>query len=428
MRYSGLTSEFRFVPGALVIDNLRLIDDGNDPLTVTGELALRRLALGEMKLAIVAQNFGIVRNAYGTVDLNAVLTVSGQLTRPRVVGDIALHAGRIEVDQVLTRLTSGTYATDPLEDNVPIPGLDDRVQDPQPQPEAGTPPAAPAPPSGTAEKPDPKPAGRLSMDLRVRLPDNLVLRGTNLRTSATSLGLGNINVTVGGDFRVRKEPGTPIALVGTVNTVRGSYDYRGRRFDILRDGRIQFQGSQPIDPAIDITAERIIEPSGVEARIRLQGTARNPSLSFSSTPPLAESDILALIVFNRDLNSLGTEQRSSIATMAGTAAAGFVVAPLTESIGRVFDLDQFELQATSEGDTAGGLVTIGDQVSERLFVRFRQQFGAQEVSELVLEYGLTDFLRLQASVADGDGVGTANRSLTRRIERAGMDLIFYFSY
>jgi translocation and assembly module TamB len=264
--------------------------------------------------------------------------------------------------------------------------------------------------------------------VRVRIPDNLLLRGRDIHTSSTSLGLGNVNLTVGGDFRIRKDPGTPTALVGTVNTVRGSYDFRGRRFDILRDGRIQFQGDTPIDPNLDVTAQRVIEPSGIEARIRVQGPASSPTLSFSSDPPLDEADVLALIVFNRPLNSLGSNEKASVIDLAGTTAAGFVVAPLTESLGRALNLDLFEVQATSEGGDAGGMVTIGQQVGEQMYFKFRQQFGAQEVSEFVLEYQLRPFLRLQASVADGDGVGRANRSLTRRIERAGLDLIFYFSY
>lgn len=431
-RYSGVISEFRFEPGRLIIDNLRVLDDGKDALTMTGELGVRRLALGEMKLALVAERFGVMDNIYGTVDVNAVLTVSGTVTRPRVVGDVAVHSGRIEVDQVLTRLTAGLYATQPLEDNIPVTGVGQRPEAEEPGPAA----RPEAPPQAAAPATDPKEAkaaaaavvSGLGLNLRVRVPDNLVLRGRNLRTSATSLGLGNINVTVGGDFRIRRDPGTPVALVGTVNTVRGNYDYRGRRFDILRDGRIQFQGAQPIDPAIDITAQRVIQPSGVEARIRLTGTVREPQMSLSSTPALDESDILALIVFNRDLNSLGSNERGAIASIAGSTAAGLVVAPFTQSIGRALDLDQFEVSATSEGSETGGLVTIGDQISSRMFVQFRQQFGTQEVSEFITEYNLSSFLRLQASLAEGEGVGAANRSLTRRIERAGVDLLFYFSY
>ena len=177
-----------------------------------------------------------------------------------------------------------------------------------------------------------------------------------------------------------------------------------------------------------MTGQRVIEPSGVEARIRVQGTARNPKLSFSSTPPLDESDILALIVFNRDLNSLGASEKGTVASMAGTAAAGMVVSPITDTLGRKLGLEEIDVQTINDSSGAGGIVTIGDQLGDRTFVRLRQQFGSQEVSELQLEYRLSQLLRLQGSVADGDGVGAANRSLTRRVERAGLDLIFYYRY
>jgi TamB, inner membrane protein subunit of TAM complex len=446
--YSDLTSNLRFEPGRLVIDSLGTLDENKDALEVTGELGLRRTTLGAVSLQVKAREFGVLRNDFGSADIDADLKISGELTALKVEGELAFHTGRIEIDRVLDRLTGGAYATEPLDD-VPIPGEGQRPDEPATvgrittasgqtrtlrnrraaaaaadQPAAG---AQPTPPD-VGEKAAAGFFSKATLNVRVRIPDNLVLRGRDIRTSSSSLGLGNINLTVGGDFRVRKDPGTPTALVGSVNTVRGTYDFRGRRFDILRDGRIQFQGTTPVDPTLDVTAQRVIEPSGVEARIRVQGTASNPTLSFSSDPPLDEADILALIVFNRPLNSLGSGERTSLVDLAGATAAGFVVSPLTESVGRALNLDLFEVQATSESGGPGGLLTIGQQVGDQLYFKFRQQFGAQEVSEFVLEYQLSSFLRLQASAADGDGVGRANRSLTRRIERAGLDLIFYFSY
>jgi autotransporter translocation and assembly factor TamB len=445
--YHGLTSKLRFEPGRLVIDSLRVLDANKDPLEVTGDLGLRRTALGAVSLRAKARQFAVLRNEYGNIDVDADLRVTGEITRPRVEGEITFHGGRVEVDHVLDRLTGGAYDTEPLDD-VPIPGEGLRadqpptvgtittasgqtrtVRVPSGQTAAGAGQAGASPGEGGLVAAGAK--GLLTgatADVRVRIPDNLVLRGRDLRTSTSSLGLGNINMTVGGDFRIRKDAGTPVALVGTVNTVRGTYDFRGRRFDILRDGRIQFQGTQPIDPALDVTAQRVIQPSGIEARIRIQGTARNPTLSFSSTPPLDEADILALIVFNRPMNSLASGERSAIIDLASATAAGFVVSPLTESLGRALNLDLLEVETTSDGGNTGGMLTIGQQVGDKLYFKFRQQFGAQEVSEFVLEYQLGAFLRLQASAADGEGVGRANRSLTRRIERAGLDLIFYFSY
>jgi hypothetical protein len=62
-----------------------------------------------------------------------------------------------------------------------------------------------------------------------------------------------------------------------------------------------------------------------------------------------------------------------------------------------------------------------------MFFRLRQQFGERSSTEFMLEYQLADFLRMQATAAP-ETTGSANRIGQRRIERAGIDLIFFFSY
>ncbi|MGH9158930.1 MAG: translocation/assembly module TamB domain-containing protein, partial [Vicinamibacteraceae bacterium] len=205
------------------------------------------------------------------------------------------------------------------------------------------------------------------------------------------------------------------------------YSFQGRRFDIQRDGRITFRGGRPVDPGLDIWAERIIQ--GIQAQVHLHGTARDPELSLASKPPLDEGDILALIIFNQPASQLGQGQTQTLAESAGGLAAGIVVSPLAQSLGSALNIDLFEVQTTDEAGNIAPSVVLGEQVGEALFVKFRQQFGSQQVSEFLLEYQLADYLRWRSSVAEGEGVGRgANRSLIQRVERYGMDLIFYFAY
>jgi len=101
------------------------------------------------------------------------------------------------------------------------------------------------------------------------------------------------------------------------------------------------------------------------------------------------------------------------------------VSGLTRSIANALELDEFEIQA--QGDRSlGPTLSIGEQVGERLFFRIRQGFGAEQATEFILEYQIADFLRLQGAVAETAG-GT-QRVTFRRIERGGLDLIFFFSY
>ena len=124
-------------------------------------------------------------------------------------------------------------------------------------------------------------------------------------------------------------------------------------------------------------------------------------------------------------NRLGEGQRADLGERAVGLASGFVVSPVSDSLENALDVDLFEIQ-TSTDDGGGPAVTIGEQVGERLFVRLRQIFGTQDATEFRLEYQLADFLRLQGSFAEGSP--SANRSLTRRVERGGIDLVLFFSY
>ena len=105
-----------------------------------------------------------------------------------------------------------------------------------------------------------------------------MLRGKELRPGGpTGTALGDMNITVGGDLRIRKSPGGPVTPLGTVETVRGTYEFQGRRFDLVRGGTVRFIGTPTINPLLDITATRKIPNTGVEARVRITGTARAPS-------------------------------------------------------------------------------------------------------------------------------------------------------
>ncbi len=190
---------------------------------------------------------------------------------------------------------------------------------------------------------------------------------------------------------------------------------------------MRFIGEPEINPVLDIRATRLIPNTGVEATVRVTGTVRRPQLALSSTPPLEESDILSLIVFNRPVNELGTGERASLAATAGGIATGFLAAPLGESIGRALDLDLFEITTTTEEGELGAGMTVGQQIGDRAFVKLRQQFGERNLTEFLFEYQLARFLRLQANAAP-ETTGSANRIGQRRIERAGIDLIFFFSY
>jgi translocation and assembly module TamB len=262
------------------------------------------------------------------------MRVTGTPAAPRVEGTVEIENGTIQVGEVLEQTTSDPYAT----------------QETQIDPAADAPVAA-----------APTVFNGLDLNVALSIPSNLVLRGSDLRPANAPISIGDVNVTVGGLVQLRKPRGeSTLRVLGEVNTVRGNYDFQGRRFELMRDGRIRFQGAEEINPILDLHARR--EISGVETFVRVRGTLRQPELSFSSKPPLEEADILALIVFNAPVNELGEGQQASLAQRAGALAGGYVASGLAQSIGNALELDQFEIEA--QGDQGGPTLTVGELVGE----------------------------------------------------------------
>ena len=434
--YTGLDTRIQLEPDRVHLQKFAIVDEEGHSMSVSGDLAVHSREVGAVNLSIESTNFEVIDNELGDVGVDTSLKITGELRRPQIQGTIRFEAARLEVDRILQMF----YDPYDVEGLPPVTSAEGTVETGKSAQEATasalrraeTTAAVPGTKAEAEEGTAPAPGGAfapVSLDVRLRIPDNLVLRGRKLRPGGpTGASLGDMNLTVGGDLQIVKPAGGQVLLLGTIETIRGTYEFQGRRFDLQRGGSLRFLGEPQPNPALDVTATRTIPNTGVEARIRVQGTAKAPQLSLTSDPPLEESDILALIVFNRPVNELGSGERASLAATAGGIATGFLAAPLGESIGRALDLDLFEITTSTDDGELGAGLTLGQQIGDRAFFKMRQQFGERgNITEFLMEYQLADFLRLQATAAP-ETSGAANRINQRRVELAGIDLIFFFSY
>jgi hypothetical protein len=440
--YTGLDTTIRLTTDKVIIPGFQILDDHGNPLLIAGEMAAHARALGAVNLSLQSENFELIDNELGDLGIDSSIRITGEVRRPRIEGTIEVENGRLEVDQILAMVAS-PYPTDlppePIEagaeaaaheegathaaeESLATPGRNVISEENAEKAEAAEKAAARSGAGGA----EPSPIHHLAMDVQLQIPNNLVLRGSDLRPGGPGgVALGDMNMTIGGNLRIRKEPTDTVRIFGTVNTVRGFYEFQGRRFEVERDGRIRFAGLTELNPTLDLRATREID--GVLARVHVTGTARAPALQLSSEPSLDQSDILSLIVFNRSINDLNEGERISLAQRAGAVAGGFVAAPLAQSIGRALDVDLFEIEATDQAGQLGPGITLGQQIGEHLFLKFHQRFGAHDTSEFILEYQIADFMRLRTSGSPNDPE-KATRVALRRVERAGADLIFFFSY
>jgi len=395
--YRHIAGRIDLQPDRVHIGQLTVLDNHDSALSITGDLAVHERQVGGVQVYVTAQDFKVIDNKMGNVRVQSSLEIGGELTSPRIEGYAGISTGSVNLDEVLANTTDSAYATKAIE------------YTPKP---------------GEAAQPQARPSmfDALKMNVGFSVPNDLVIKASSIETPGSPIGLGALNLTLGGDLRFTKEPADTVRITGQVNTIRGTYDFQGRRFDILRDGTIRFAGLDMIDPDLDIRTMRLIQ--GVEARANVRGRLSQPQIVLTSTPPLEPADILALVVFNQPINQLGEGDQISLAARAQAMAAGAVAGGLSQSIARALNLDVFEINVAPESQ-GGTQLTVGQQLGQSLYVKVEQGLGDQGTTNFILEYELLKWLRLQTNMLQGS---STQQSLFRRQQDSGADLIFFFSY
>jgi autotransporter translocation and assembly factor TamB len=391
--YKNVSATLALASDRITVNSLHLEDVGGHPLDVQGSLGTHELHVGELEIQATARHFEVMRNALGNIDIDATLQLRGRFEAPRVTGDITINSGTLQTDEILARTLFQPYATQETSilDADPVATLN--------------------------------PWDRLGLDVSLHVPGTLRLVGENVQiSSGTPIGLGDINLRLLGDLYLYKDPAQPISVTGSFDGISGTYAFQGRRFDVVEGSSINFRGD--LNPEVYVTVTRII--SGVETRVSIFGPLRQPELRLASIPPLDESDILSLIVFNTSTNLLSPDQQQNLLVRAGTLAAGFLATPILQAIEKQTGLDIVEIDAPADPGSTGPKVTIGDEIAPGLVARFSRQFGQEPYDEVIVEYALSRLFRIRATFSDAQSL--IARSPFRRVERAGIDLLLFFSY
>ena len=398
-RYRNGRLTLTLTPDKVTVDALHVEDQGGHSLEVTGALGTHERRVGDLQVAITSRSFEVLRNEFGRMEIDADLSLQGQFESPRLEGRVTVTRGELAIDSILDRTLFRPYAI--------------------------TAEAAPAA-SSTAPTIDPivalNPWERMGIGIDLRVPNTLRMTGDNIQLSAgTPLGLGKINLRALGDLYLYKDPAQPLYVTGSLDSVTGTYAFQGRRFDLDPASSINFRGD--LNPELDVTVRR--EISGVEARVRISGLLSEAELRLASTPPLDPSDVLSLIVFNTSTNALSASQQTELAVRAGALAAGFLAAPILSAIESTLGLDTLEIDPGTNL-SGGARVTVGNEIAPGLVARFSRQFGEGQYDEATIEYYLSRIFRLRATFSDASDLGT--RSPFRRVERAGIDFLIFFSF
>ena len=216
----------------------------------------------------------------------------------------------------------------------------------------------------------------LALNLDVSVPRRCFVRGRGLDSEWQG------NLTVAGTVEKPR-------LSGTVKLVRGHINVLTKRF-VLKRGVLTFAQEFPPRPSIDVVA--IHEGENLLVRLRAIGPATSPQFSISSDPAYPRDEILARLMFGRNLAKISPLQAVKLALAVRTLTTGKM--PLTERLRSSLGVDTISLEK-QPGTEAGAVVGVGKYLSEDIY--FQVQRGTQqETTRASIEVELTPNLSLES--------------------------------
>jgi hypothetical protein len=174
--------------------------------------------------------------------------------------------------------------------------------------------------------------------------------------------------------------GTATPVTGVLEGSRGQYTLIAgplvRRFEIVH-AQVRFLGSPTPNPAVDITARRIVfDPGGrqVDVNVRITGTMDNPRLSLAGGEGvgIAESELLSFLIFGQPAFALGGAFTPGDALLEQTFVGGFaelMAIELERGLGG-FGLDIFQIRLGRGrlGGLGAPMLVLGRQLREDVFL------------------------------------------------------------
>ncbi|MBL7233303.1 translocation/assembly module TamB domain-containing protein [Komagataeibacter oboediens] len=231
----------------------------------------------------------------------------------------------------------------------------------------------------------------IGLNLDVRSPGQFYVRGHGLNTE------------MHGSIHAGGTSATPV-VTGGFSLVKGGFSLGGISLDFSK-GQVGFNGmgvTHAIDPTLDFVAERSTNDG--TARLNVGGYASAPKISFSSTPPLSQDQILAILLFGSDTQSLSPTQMASIAAAVATLSGGSAFDPLG-MVRKTLHLDRLQMSSSSNGSGSNdtGSIEAGKYVMRRVYVGAKQATSGSGTQAQV-QVDLTKRLKLNTTVGTGGNV------------------------
>ena len=263
--------------------------------------------------------------------------------------------------------------------------------------------------------PQPSPPGMIvGLDVAVTSPGRIFVRGRGL------------DVEVAGDIKVSGTTASP-RILGALTMRRGTLSLAGTTLD-FQSGEISFTGGGPrgaLDPTLNFVAQT--SSNGVTATLKITGTASQPKLELTSTPPLPQDEILAQLLFHQSVKQLSPFQvaqvAQAVASFSGIGSGFDPVSAMRRSLG----LDKLSIGSASSanGENSGTSIEAGKYILHNVYLGARQDLSGG--THAVVQVDITKNLKAEAAVTTGTRT-TATTSTPLQDNGDSLGLTYQFEY
>ncbi|UZK69614.1 translocation/assembly module TamB domain-containing protein [Sphingomonas sp. S1-29] len=229
------------------------------------------------------------------------------------------------------------------------------------------------------------PPGLFRLAINVRADNRLYVSGMGLESEWEA------------DLRVGGTSAAP-RITGTIEVVRGTYSFSGKRFDLTR-GVISYEGNNLTNPNIAISASTTTE--GVTAIINVTGTAQRPQVAFTSTPALAQDEVLSRVLFGSSVTNLSAIQAIQLASALNSLrGSGGGLNPLGE-LRQAGGIDRLRIVGGDEATGRGTALSAGQYLTDDIYVEIITD--ARGFTATQLEVALTKTLSVLSQTGSFGG-------------------------
>ncbi len=186
---------------------------------------------------------------------------------------------------------------------------------------------------------------------------------------------------------------------GQFATRRGRIDLFGKRF-VLDDGEVLFNNGGVI-----LRIPAVHKRSDIEIRAELHGTAEEPKLTLSSTPPLPDDEILARLIFDKPVEEMTPFEAIRLAGAVRTLTSGGGGFDPVDSAREMLGVDSLTIGSETTDQGSAYSVGVGKYLNERVYVELGRSSNPAQPWRGSVEVELTPKITLESSTNETGGGG-----------------------